>query len=103
MDIALKNYSLSFETKKFFNDELLLKKKLPVKYKLSEPNKGFPLKAQLTINLYYNFFRGMLLTEVISAIIKVKYRNLFDYLLRQFKQTEFLFIFSSPFDFTLSL
>lgn len=26
MDIALKNYSLSFETKKFFNDELLLKK-----------------------------------------------------------------------------
>lgn len=60
---------------------------------MSEPNKGFPLKDQLTINLYYNFFRGMLLTEVISAIIKVKYRNLFDYLLRQFKQTEFFLSF----------
>lgn len=35
----------------------------------------------------------MLLTEVISAIIKVKYRNLFDYLLRQFKQTEFFLSF----------
>lgn len=58
--------------KNSWNDELLLKMKFPARYELSGPNKGFPLKAQLTINLYYNFFRGMLLTEVISAIIKVK-------------------------------